>query len=125
MEEPAEIRGRVISVNVKGYRKKSAQLLFSVQTDGPSPKKRSFVVLFKPTHEPQVFTAMASLVTAAHFANAPILVRYEPAVPTDYAIEVQSPPGKAKAVKTKNVVELAGMLHKKGRKPVPVERLSR
>jgi len=28
-------------------------------------------------------------------------------------------------VKTKRVTELAGVLHKKGRKPVPVERLSR
>ena len=28
-------------------------------------------------------------------------------------------------VKTKSVTELAGMLHKKGRKPVPVEQLSR
>ncbi|KAF0099901.1 MAG: AbrB family transcriptional regulator [bacterium] len=28
-------------------------------------------------------------------------------------------------LKTKSVTELAGMLHKKGRKPVPVEQLSR
>ena len=28
-------------------------------------------------------------------------------------------------VKTKSVTELAGVLHKKGRKPVPVEQLSR
>ena len=28
-------------------------------------------------------------------------------------------------VKSKRVTELAGMLHKKGRKPVPVEQLSR
>jgi AbrB family looped-hinge helix DNA binding protein len=28
-------------------------------------------------------------------------------------------------VKTKSVADLAGMLHKKGRKPVPVEQLSR
>ncbi len=28
-------------------------------------------------------------------------------------------------VKTKSVTELAGLLHKKGRKPVPVEQLSR
>ena len=28
-------------------------------------------------------------------------------------------------VKSKSVTELAGMLHKKGRKPVPVEQLSR
>jgi AbrB family looped-hinge helix DNA binding protein len=28
-------------------------------------------------------------------------------------------------VKTKSVAELAGVLHKKGRKPVPVEQLSR
>ena len=28
-------------------------------------------------------------------------------------------------VKTKSVTELAGILHKKGRKPVPVEQLSR
>ena len=28
-------------------------------------------------------------------------------------------------VKTKSVIELAGVLHKKGRKPVPVEQLSR
>lgn len=75
--------------------------------------------------EPQVFTAMAGLVTTAHFANTPVLVRYEPAVPTDYAIEVQSPPGKAKAAKIKSVVELAGMLHKKGRKLVLVKQLSR
>ena len=28
-------------------------------------------------------------------------------------------------VKTKSVTELAGVLHKKGRKPVPIEQLSR
>jgi AbrB family looped-hinge helix DNA binding protein len=28
-------------------------------------------------------------------------------------------------VKTKSITELAGVLHKKGRKPVPVEQLSR
>jgi antitoxin PrlF len=28
-------------------------------------------------------------------------------------------------VKTKSVAELAGVLHKKGRKPIPVEQLSR
>lgn len=28
-------------------------------------------------------------------------------------------------VKSKSIAELAGMLHKKGRKPVPVEQLSR
>ena len=28
-------------------------------------------------------------------------------------------------VKSKSVTELAGMLHKKGRKPVPIEQLSR
>lgn len=28
-------------------------------------------------------------------------------------------------LKTKSITELAGMLHKKGRKPVPVEQLSR
>jgi AbrB family looped-hinge helix DNA binding protein len=28
-------------------------------------------------------------------------------------------------VKTKSVTELAGLLHKKGRKPVPIEQLSR
>ncbi|MDP1526501.1 MAG: type II toxin-antitoxin system PrlF family antitoxin [Rhodocyclaceae bacterium] len=28
-------------------------------------------------------------------------------------------------VKSKNIAELAGMLHKKGRKPVPLEQLSR
>ena len=28
-------------------------------------------------------------------------------------------------VKTKSVTELAGALHKKGRKPVPIEQLSR
>lgn len=27
-------------------------------------------------------------------------------------------------VKTKHIMELAGMLHKKGRKPVPIEKLS-
>ena len=28
-------------------------------------------------------------------------------------------------LKNKNITELAGMLHKKGRKPVPIEQLSR
>ncbi len=73
--------GRVVKINVKGYGRRSAQLLFSID-DGHH--KQSFVARDKPRkgdagrngHEPQVFSGLAALLSAAFFAKADVQVEY-------------------------------------------------
>ena len=76
--------GRVASVGVKGFGPNSAQLLFSIAPPTGAPK--SFVALAPstalahepaaPGHEPQVFAAMAALLTAMCGQNREVRVEY-------------------------------------------------
>ena len=72
----------MIAINVKGLGRRSAQLLFSV-SDGR--RKMSFVARDKPRkgddgrsgQEPQVFSGMAALLSAAYFAKEDIAFEYK------------------------------------------------
>lgn len=80
-----EIIGKVTSVNVNGDGQNSAQLLFTV-------KETPFVVLSYPAYEPQVYAAMAALVSAAYFAEADIKVKYKKVTgETNRAIQIEIP----------------------------------
>jgi len=76
------LSGKVIAINVKGQGRGAAQLLFSV-SDGR--RKMSFVARAKPRrkddaksgHEPQVFSGMAALLSAAYFAKEDVTVEYK------------------------------------------------
>jgi hypothetical protein len=67
--------GQITSVDVDGNGPNSAQLLFTMASNG---KSAAFVVLAYPSTEPQVFVSMSNLVTAAMFAKAAnVEVTYE------------------------------------------------
>lgn len=70
-----KLTGKVIGVDVKGYGPNSAQLLFSVEGKvGGTLVKESFVARGEPTHEPQVFNGITTIVTAAFVAGKTITV---------------------------------------------------
>jgi hypothetical protein len=90
------ITGKIVSVNIKGKGRNSAQLLFVIENE-KSGEKRPIMVTAYPDYEPQVFSAMASLVTAAYFSNKKITAGYEShAGETDRAVEVFVPGNSAK-----------------------------
>ena len=70
------IRGKVAELTVSGIRAGSADIEFVIQPD--QGERLTLLVLSEPEHEPQVFSAMASLLTAAYFARASVTVEYEP-----------------------------------------------
>jgi hypothetical protein len=82
------IKGRVISVNVKGRGPNSAQLLFVVE-DESKAEKRALVVGLE--YEPQLFSAMASFVIAAYSSQEKIKVGYQSKTgETDHAVEIST-----------------------------------
>ena len=86
------ITGIVTSVNVKGYGKNSAQLLFTV-LNKKTGEQVAIMVTSYPDYEPQLFSSMSNFVTAAHFSKQKITAGYytNPGE-TSRAIEVFSPP---------------------------------
>jgi hypothetical protein len=73
--------GRVVEINIKGYGRRSVQLLFSIDS---GHRKQSFVARDKPRksdagrngHEPQVFSGLAALLSAAYVAKEDVQVEY-------------------------------------------------
>lgn len=87
------VKGKVASISVDGNGPNSAQLLFVI-TDAKG-NNRALVVLAYPSTEPQVFTAMTSILTTAIALKAEVTVGYE-TLPgrTDRALSVELvPPG--------------------------------
>ncbi len=64
-----QVTGDVTKINIKGYKQNSAQLLFVVNG-------KPFVVTAYPEFEPQVFVAMATLVSGAFYAGKKVTVSY-------------------------------------------------
>ncbi|MFI5151528.1 MAG: hypothetical protein ACHQRM_17505 [Bacteroidia bacterium] len=97
--EEFSITGKVTSINVKGYSPNSAQLLFSV-SNGKTGESQTIRAGAYPGTEPQVFSAMATFVTMAHFLDKTITAGYyKVAGETNYAIEVYSPAAGKKSKK--------------------------
>jgi hypothetical protein len=83
------INGYITSVNVKGIRQNSAQLLFTVQNPQTNEKLAIMATPY-PNYEPYVFASFTSLVAEAYFAHKRVAVGYQ-LVPgeTSRVIEVE------------------------------------
>lgn len=80
--------GTVSELDVGGNGPNSAQLEFSITPLKGAREPETFVVLFGT--EPQVFTAMATLLTAAYMAKMIVIVTYLPrADATSVAVSVK------------------------------------
>jgi hypothetical protein len=79
--------GEVVSINIKGRGQNSAQLLFVVRSG--TGTTRAFVVTAYPAFEPQVFGAMATVLSTAYALKETVMVTFEEAYPTDLAFEVE------------------------------------
>jgi hypothetical protein len=84
-DAPGSISGRVTSLNVKGRGPNSAQLLFTIAPKGGAP--RPFVALSDA--EPQVFAAMANVLTLALGSGRVVSVSFVAAHPTPIAYEIE------------------------------------
>lgn len=72
---PLSCTGRVVAANVTGWGQNSAQFFFNVRPSGGG-QDMGFIVTAYLAYEPQVFSSIVTMITAAFYAKRDVQVLY-------------------------------------------------